>query len=566
MKVATAGKASGVWYEKLNTFQFKLPAGVCATDMSFMGTSGIHEFHFTLDSAQATHVAWEHADYPHTTGAFLLERAFHQVGGKRPQVVDLPLPRVADMTRYHNPIRPAHLKGGALVRRRRSYSPNEFRSIQAVGLEQSPAYFTKSTKTVYRAKSAQHRKYSREKSPSTYHTRTHTVPHNRRDSRSASRDRSRSKSPSKQPAPIWASKLRCMPVEHAKFLWDIVSYITQLQGLFDFALGCNIPNHIVRKAIEDNDPSDGDVSLDNCVIQALTFWWTNSNLPAIWKSDKIKQGFTRMSMPGICDCIIKRHPTLDPSIIVPHDQQSGPSGHQPPKPNKYVSLESIALKLLSVEYDFLRALSYLVETSEHLYGLSSMTDLPDETYVFIRKEHVHFGLSLEEITSRIAFHILSIWYMGVRNRPNVIPATINMFQNLELEDDCLEVIDKFPSVVEKLKSNADKVEPNKIKMGTKSLGKGKNSKVKSNTTASQSNCSSIQPLHSIGENGEESDMEEHVPELIDISDNEISSTRDNTRDNQQGPTTENVRNENENSRHTHRPIILMTNLKHLLKK
>ena len=273
VKVATAGKACGVWYEKLNTFQFKLPAGVCAADMSFMGTSGIHEFHFTLDSAQATHVAWEHADYPHTTDAFLLERAFHQVGGKRPQVVDLPLPRVADMTRYHNPTRPAHLKGGALVRRKRSYSPNEFRSVQAVGLEQSPAYFKKGTKTVHRAKSAPHRRYSREransreKSPSTYYTRNNRVPPNRRDSRSASRDRSRSKSPSKQPPPVWASKLRCMPMEHTKFLWDIVSYISNLQGFFDFALGCNIPNHIVRRAIEDNDPSDGNVSLDNCVIQ-----------------------------------------------------------------------------------------------------------------------------------------------------------------------------------------------------------------------------------------------------------------------------------------------------------
>ena len=105
-------------------------------------------------------------------------------------------------------------------------------------------------------------------------------------------------------------------------------------------------------------------------------------------------------------------------------------------------------------------------------------------------------------------------------------------------------------------------------MGTKSLGKGKNSKVNSNTTASQSNCSSIQPLHSIRENGEESDMEEQVPELVDISDNEISSTKDNNRDNGQGPTTEkeNEKNKNENSRHSHRPIILMTNLKHLLKK
>ena len=115
VKVATAGKACGVWYEKLNTFQFKLPAGVCAADMTFMGTSGIHDFHFTLYSAQASHVVWEHADYPHTTDAFLLEWAFSQVG-KRPQVVDLPLPRVAEMTRYHNPTRPAHLKGGTLIR------------------------------------------------------------------------------------------------------------------------------------------------------------------------------------------------------------------------------------------------------------------------------------------------------------------------------------------------------------------------------------------------------------------------------------------------------------------
>ena len=100
----------------------------------------------------------------------------------------------------------------------------------------------------------------------------------------------------------------------------------------------------------------------------------------------------------------------------------------------------------------------------------------------------------------------------------------------------------------------------------KSLGKRKNSQENLNTAVSHSNCSSIHPLHSIGENGEEPDMEEQVPELVDISDNEISSTRDNTRDNQQGPTTENEKNENENSRHTHRPIILMTNLKHLLKK
>ena len=361
-----------------------------------------------------------------------------------------------------------------------------------------------------------------------------------------------------------------MPLEHTKFLWDIVSYISNIQGFFDFALGCNIPNHIVQKAI---DPSDGNVSLDNCMIQALTFWWTSSNLPAVWKSDKIKQGFIKMSMPGVYDCIIKRHPTLDPSIIELNDQQPGKSGHMSPRPKKYVSLESLALQLLSIEYDFLRELSHLIQTPEHTYGLVCMTTLPDETYVFIRREHTHFGLSVKEIQSRIAFYVLCVWYMQAKHKFHVIPMLKEMFHDLELADDCDEVIDKFPCVVDKLKTNAYKAETNKIQMGTKSLGKGKNSKVNSNTTASQSNCSSIQPLHSIRENGEESDMEEQGPELVDISDNEISSTKYNNRDNGQGPTTENEnerneneKNENENYRHTHRPIILMTNLKHLLKK
>ena len=278
--------------------------------MTFMGTSGIHDFHFTLDSAQASHVAWEHAYYPHTTDAFLLEWAFSKVG-KRPPVVDLSLPRVAEMTRYHNPTRPAHLKGGALVRRRRSHFPNEFRSVQAVGLEQSPAYFTKNMKSTYRARSASHRRHfgtgekSREKSPSPYCNRIQRVPPSRRDSRSSSRDRSRSKSPSMHTIHIWIRRMRCMPMEHTKFVWDIVFYITNPQAFFDFAIGCGIPNHIVRKAIEDNDPSDGDIFLDNCVVLALTNWWTDSNIPALRRSEKVRQGFVRMNMPSIIPVLLE---------------------------------------------------------------------------------------------------------------------------------------------------------------------------------------------------------------------------------------------------------------------
>ena len=42
VKVATAGRAFGVWNDKDSTFKFKLPAGVCTADVSFMGTTGMN--------------------------------------------------------------------------------------------------------------------------------------------------------------------------------------------------------------------------------------------------------------------------------------------------------------------------------------------------------------------------------------------------------------------------------------------------------------------------------------------------------------------------------------------
>ena len=64
-----------------------------------MGTSGVHKFHFTSDSAKASHVAWEHLDYDHTVDAFLLDHAFTH-HGKHPQVVELPLPKVTDVQNF----------------------------------------------------------------------------------------------------------------------------------------------------------------------------------------------------------------------------------------------------------------------------------------------------------------------------------------------------------------------------------------------------------------------------------------------------------------------------------
>ena len=99
-----------------------------------------------------------------------------------------------------------------------------------------------------------------------------------------------------------------------------------------------------------------------------------------------------------------------------------------------------------------------------------------------------------------------------------------MFHDLELEQECAEIIDKFPGVADGNLARGNNT-PNRIQMGTKVLGKGKKSK--SSTAANQSNCSSMSPLNPIRENGEIVDMEEQMPELVDDSENEDSSTRMN---------------------------------------
>ena len=148
--------------------------------------------------------------------------------------------------------------------------------------------------------------------------------------------------------------------------------------------------------------------------------------------------------------------------------------------------------------------------------------------------------------------------MRAKSNNQVISRLKVMFNDMGLMDGCTEVFSNYPNLVKKL-TPTEKKGPNGVKMGTKSLGKGK----KSNTTAIQSNCSSMHPLNPIGENEEESDMEEQMPELLDLSDNEINTS---IRENQQGitETENNNENENGNSRHIH-TIVLMKNVKNLQK-
>ena len=93
-----------------------------------------------------------------------------------------------------------------------------------------------------------------------------------------------------------------------------------------------------------------------------------------------------------------------------------------------------------------------------------MTNLPDEAFVYIRQEHTHFGLSIKGIQGRIAFPVLAIWYIFAKGKYHVIPVIKDVFHDLELEDECAKIIDKFLGVVDR--NLRDNRTPNKIQMGT----------------------------------------------------------------------------------------------------
>ena len=231
------------------------------------------------------------------------------------------------------------------------------------------------------------REYSRDRSMSPFHSRTNRAQTSGRSNSGFASSGSRSRSPAKSPPytpsrspsktkcsePVWQQQMRALPIEHSKFIWHTVSYITSLQAFFDFAAGCDLPTHIMRRAIEDNDPSDGEVSLRNCIAQVLVIWWLSCNRPAVWKSNKVKQGFVKLHMPGIHSCLMERHPTLDPDTQTNNNNQNepqpGPSGQMSKKPDKYQTMEYIVFHLKSYEFDFFKELSKLIQTPVNAYSL-----------------------------------------------------------------------------------------------------------------------------------------------------------------------------------------------------
>ena len=204
-----------------------------------MGVSGIHEFYFSKNTSEASHVSWEDYDYKYKSGAYMLDREFTKCG-RHPPIIERPIPRVENMAEFYNPTHPSHFINGSLVRKRRVYSPHELRPARRVGgtmgLNQGPAYFTRSRSSPVRRPRSYSRSYSRSpsktserrrscsKSPSRSPVRCPSIRSCAR-SRSASYTRSRSQSPSYNQIPpshepyipIWKRQIARFPEVSKKF-------------------------------------------------------------------------------------------------------------------------------------------------------------------------------------------------------------------------------------------------------------------------------------------------------------------------------------------------------------
>ena len=95
-----------------------------------------------------------------------------------------------------------------------------------------------------------------------------------------------------------------------------------------------------------------------------------------------------------------------------------------------------------------------------------------------------------------------------------------MFYDLELDEECEDIFDKFPWVTSERDGSKTGNKASNITMGIKVLGKGQKSK--SSTAAGQGTCSSTNHLNPIWVNGEIVDMEEQIPELVENVENDDS--------------------------------------------
>ena len=191
-------------------------------------------------------------------------------------------------------------------------------------------------------------------------------------------------------------------------------------------------------------------------------------------------------------------------------------------------MEYIQVCLKESEREALTALSRLITNASDAFGLACVTVLPDVTYVYIRSEHTLmaqvYKKSETSLQNEIAFHILAIWYVLAKDDPDRWEIIREMFLDMEMGEKCVKVLEYFPWTKAVENRSVKITMPTSAPVGASILKKGKNPK--SSTGKRVSPCPSMSLSHSIGENGEEGEMEEQVPQLIDQNENIHTSEDD----------------------------------------
>ena len=441
MKLATAGKAFGYWNKKDNTFQFKLPPGTCKAEVSFMGVSGIHEFHFSNNTSEASHVSWEDYDYEYQSEAYMLDREFTKCG-RHPPIVEKPIPRVENMTDFYNPTRPSHFINGSLVRKRRVYSPHELRQARRVGLamgmNQGPAYFTRNRSNPMRRPRSHSRSYSRSpsKTPERKRGRSYSKSPARSPvrcpnfrsctrSRSASCSRSRSRSPSYSRSsplhepyiPVWKKQIARFPDHQRYFLRNVVSRLNGMLSLDKFFQICGIPRYVWKNAQEDSKLGPANMAEYSAIEQAICIWWISSNAkPLYWKVDQLQAGFEELNLGRFFRGLLQKFPQMDPTYheiqldLPGDDQTSSTIGSHPPR---NITVEYAEKQMSHAERNFLQVLSTFTNTSECVNEIAVATSLDAAALLTIQAIY-HDPKRAEWTTCEyVAYHILITWYASV---------------------------------------------------------------------------------------------------------------------------------------------------------
>ena len=441
MKLATAGKAFGYWNKKDNTFQFKLPPGTCKAEVSFMGVSGIHEFHFSNNTSEASHVSWEDYDYEYQSEAYMLDREFTK-HGRHPPIVEKPIPRVENMTDFYNPTRPSHFINGSLVRKRRVYSPHELRQARRVGgtmgMNQGPAYFTRNRSNPMRRPRSHSRSYSRSpsKTPERKRGRSYSKSPARSPvrcpnfrsctrSRSASCSRSRSRSPSYSRSsplhepyiPVWKKQIARFPDHQRYFLRNVVSRLNGMLSLDKFFQICGIPRYVWKNAQEDSKLGPANMAEYSAIEQAICIWWISSNAkPLYWKVDQLQAGFEELNLGRFFRGLLQKFPQMDPTYheiqldLPGDDQTSSTIGSHPPR---NITVEYAEKQMSHAERNFLQVLSTFTITSECVNEIAVATSLDAAALLTIQAIY-HDPKRAEWTTCEyVAYHILITWYASV---------------------------------------------------------------------------------------------------------------------------------------------------------